>query len=138
MVLPENDANIVEKWISNEMVLDMVGAKRKLLATIKKRQLRLLGHVVRPRGMEKLPLGKKMDGRRSRGRRRQSFMEGQSLAARCGTLGVLGQTGDRTSSKWVIANVSLRQGTLKSKNKTPVYCTLPSFKFFSRKLVPTR
>ena len=104
--LPENEAtNIVEKWISSKIVLDMVGVKRKLLVTIRERQVRFVVHVARKGGT--VMLEGKIDGRRSRGRRRQSLVEGLVLAAGCGAVDILWRTSDRAGFKRMIANVSL-------------------------------
>ena len=45
-------------------------------------------------------------GRRSRGRKRQNYMEGLALAAGCGILDVLRRAGDWGSFRCMIANVS--------------------------------
>ena len=52
-----------------------------------------MGHVVRKGGLEKLVLEGKMDGRRSRGRKGQNYMEGLALAAGCGALDVFAACG---------------------------------------------
>jgi len=95
------------KRISNERVLEMVDIERSLLVTIRKRQLRFVGHVERKGGLEKLVLEGRIEGRRSRGRRRLNYMGGLSLAAGCGAVDVLRRTGDRIGFRDMVANVSL-------------------------------
>ena len=82
------------KRISNEQILEMVGMERSLVMTIRKRQLRFVGHVERKGGLEKLALEGKIKGKRQRGRKRLDFMEGLALAAGCSAVTVLRQTGD--------------------------------------------
>ena len=53
--------------ISNECVLYIMGMERSLLVTIRRRQLRFVGHVVRKVGLEKLVLIGKINGKRQRG-----------------------------------------------------------------------
>ena len=65
-----------------------------------------VGHVVRKRGLEKLVLEGKIEGRRSRGRTRRDYMEGLALAAGCGILDVLRRAGDRDVFRRMIAKFS--------------------------------
>ena len=53
--------------ISNERVLDMIGMRRRLLARVRKRQLKYVGHSVRKGGIVKLVLEGKIPGKRQRG-----------------------------------------------------------------------
>ena len=76
------------------------------MVTVRQRQLRFVGHVVRKGGLEKLVLEGKIDVRISRGRKRQNYMEGLALAAGCGTLDVLRRSSDRDGFRRLIANVS--------------------------------
>ena len=58
--------------ISNECVLYMVGMERSLLVTVRRRQLRFVGHV-RKGGLEKLVLEEKINGERQRGGQRLKY-----------------------------------------------------------------
>ena len=94
------------KKISNERVLEMVHMKRDLLITIRQRQLRFVGHVVRKNGIEKLVLEGKVAGQRQRGRRRLNFMGGLASAVGCCAVEVIRRTGDRNGFRRMIADVS--------------------------------
>ena len=93
------------KRISNEQILEIVGTESSLVMTIRKRQLRFVGHVERKGGLEKLVLEGKIKGKRQRRRKRLDFMEGLALAAGCSAVTVLRQTGDRVGFKIMVANV---------------------------------
>ena len=82
-----------------------VSLLRSLVMTIRKRQLRFVGHVERKGGLEKLVLEGKIKGKRQRGRKRLDFMEGLALAAGRSAVTVLQQTGDRVGFKNMVANV---------------------------------
>ena len=60
--------------IRNDDVLIRPGVSRKLLKDIRLRQMRFMGHVLRKGGLENLALTGKIDGKRSRGRRRVMWM----------------------------------------------------------------
>ena len=62
--------------VSNERVLQRAGARREMLTSIRKRQLRFLGHVMREEQLESVCLMGKVDGRRGRGRPRIKFVDG--------------------------------------------------------------
>ena len=60
--------------ISNERVLTIANVKRKLLQTIKNRKMTFLGHVMRRKGIEKLSLTGKVEGKRARGTQRMTYL----------------------------------------------------------------
>ena len=60
--------------ISNEQVLSRAGTHRQLIKTIITRQIRFLGHVLRKEQLEDLALTGKIEGRRSRGRQRLTYL----------------------------------------------------------------
>ena len=62
--------------VRNKDVLRRAGTHRKLIKDIRVRQLRFLGHVIRKEGLEDLALTGKIDGKRSRGRKRISWLAG--------------------------------------------------------------
>ena len=59
---------------TNEKVLSSCKCQQSLLKTIRMRQLKFLGHIVRKQGLENLALMGKIAGKRNRGRQRMSFM----------------------------------------------------------------
>ena len=61
---------------TNEEVLERVGIGRELLTSVRTRQMRFVGHEIRRGELEHLSLTGKIDGRRTRGRPRQKFMDG--------------------------------------------------------------
>ena len=64
---------------TNEEVLRRAGAKRKLINTTKKRQLQfLVGHVMRKEDLENLTLTGRIEGTRSRGRQRITYLKSVS------------------------------------------------------------
>ena len=65
----------------NEEVLQLAGVQRSLLKTIRKRQMKFLGHISRKSGIEKLVLCGNIEGRRSRGRQRKLFMDSRKTFA---------------------------------------------------------
>ena len=60
--------------VCNEDVLSRVQVKRKLMKDIRVRQLNFLGHIIRKDGLENLVMTGRIEGRRSRGRRRVIWM----------------------------------------------------------------
>ena len=60
---------------TNSEVLAQTGTSRDLLKSIRTRQLRFLGHVIRKRKLEHLALTGKIDGRRSKGRQRNVYLQ---------------------------------------------------------------
>ena len=60
---------------SNERVLDMAEAEKKVLRTIKDKKLKYYGHVIRYQEIQKDALTGKIDGRRSRGRQRKTWID---------------------------------------------------------------
>ena len=65
--------------LTNEEVLQRAGVERKLIGEIRTRQF--LGHVIRKDGLENLALTGKIEGKRSRGRKRMLWMTTSSLNA---------------------------------------------------------
>ena len=61
--------------ISNEEVLRRMNTSRMLLASIRKRQLNFLGHILRREKIEHLCLTGKIEGRRGRGRQRIKLLD---------------------------------------------------------------
>ena len=55
---------------SNQEVLEMANKERSMMKTIRKRQMKFMGHVYRKGGMEHLSMTGKIEGKRSRGKQR--------------------------------------------------------------------
>ena len=60
---------------TNEEVLEMANSDREILGSIRGRQLRFVGHILRREGLEKSVIEGKMKGRKSRGRPRRNYVE---------------------------------------------------------------
>ena len=89
-----------------QMCAKIAGMERDLLVTIRKRQLKFVGHIMRKGGLEKLVLEGKVAGARQRGRRRLNFIGGLASAVGCSAAEVLRRAADRTGFRNMIANVS--------------------------------
>ena len=59
--------------LTNE-VLRKAKTERSLIKTIRKRQLQFLGHIMRKEGLENLMLTGYIDGKRDKGRQRQTYL----------------------------------------------------------------
>ena len=97
-------------WIdkkSSKEVLEMIGEERKFLKTIRQRQLRFIGLIVREDSIEKLNLKGRVEGCRSRGRQRQDFLQGLAKAVGMKTVELLRLAQDRNGFKNMVANVRL-------------------------------
>ena len=62
---------------TNESILEETGYRRELLATIKKRKMTYLGHIMRKDGdnLEKMIIQAAVPGKRGRGRPRKSWLD---------------------------------------------------------------
>ncbi|GFN92738.1 endonuclease-reverse transcriptase [Plakobranchus ocellatus] len=60
---------------SNELVLKEANVEGSLIKTIRQRQLQFLGYICRHKGLEHLAITGKIEGKRSRGRQRITFIE---------------------------------------------------------------
>ncbi|GFN91410.1 endonuclease-reverse transcriptase [Plakobranchus ocellatus] len=98
---------------SNELVLKEANLERSLIKTIRQRQLEFLGHINRHKGLEPLAITGKIEGKRSRGRQRITFIENlKSWAIGKGSNNnFIRLTENRYEWKNMIANVCSRQGT---------------------------
>ena len=98
---------------SNEEVLLRAGTSRELIKTIRKRQLKFLGHTMR-RSIEKLALCGKINGKRDRERKRLTYLESLNKLATNTSLGnneFLQMSNNRKEWRVMIANVCSRSGT---------------------------
>ena len=62
----------------NDEVLAKARTKRKLVETIKKRQLQFLGHILRKEELEDMAITGNIEGKRARGRQRLTFISSLS------------------------------------------------------------
>ena len=93
---------------SNVEVLRMAGTSRMLLSTIRKRQLKYLGHVLRGRSLEKDCLLGMIEGTRARGRQRRKYMDAINTLVGRGCIGeVVRLAGDREGWRAIVANVNI-------------------------------
>jgi hypothetical protein len=93
--------------VTNEEILRRMETERELRTLIRRRQLRFVGHVVRQQKLENVCLTGRVEGRRSRGRPRQKYMNGLVRAvggnATPGTL--LQRMMEREDWRSIVANV---------------------------------
>ena len=71
---------------SNQEVLKMAGKERSLIKTIRKRQMKFMGHIYRGGGMEHLSLTGKIEGKRGRGRQREMYVNSLNRWATAGEM----------------------------------------------------
>ena len=92
----------LELWCYRKMMRlsYMVGMERSLLNTIRRRELRFVGHVMRTGGLEKLVLEGKINGRQ-----RLKYLEGLALTAGCGAVDILRWAGDCAGFRHMTANI---------------------------------
>ncbi|GFO25476.1 eukaryotic translation initiation factor 3 subunit f [Plakobranchus ocellatus] len=97
---------------SNELVLKEANLERSLIKTIRHRQTQFLGHICRHKGLEHLAITGKIEGKRSRGRQRITFIENlKSWAIGKGSNNkFIRLTENRYEWRSMIANVCYRQG----------------------------
>ncbi|GFO11476.1 endonuclease-reverse transcriptase [Plakobranchus ocellatus] len=98
---------------SNEVVLKEANLERSLINTIRQRQPQFLGHICRHKGLEHLAITGNIEGKRSRGRQRITFIENlKSWAIGKGSSNnFMRLTENRYELRNMIANVCSRQGT---------------------------
>ena len=72
---------------TNVEVMEMAGTSRQLISTIRQRQLRYLGHVLRGSNLEKDCLLGTIEGTRARGRQRIKYMDGIKTLVGCNNIG---------------------------------------------------
>ena len=64
--------------VMNEEILKRVGKGRTLMKRRRMRRLEFLGHIMRKEKLENLTVTRKIEGKRSKGRQRSTFMENLS------------------------------------------------------------
>ena len=96
-------------WVqrrSNLSILEAIGTQRELLAVVRRRQMKFLGHIIRADGLENLAVTGRIAGSRSRGRPREKYLD--KLREAIGgvtTQQLLGLTRDRERWRSITGNV---------------------------------
>ena len=97
-------------WIdkkTNKEVLEMMGEEGRLLKTIRQRQLRFVGYIIREESIEKPSLEGRVEECSSRGRQRQDFLQGLTTAAGTKLVEILRLAQDSNGFRNMVANVRL-------------------------------
>ena len=105
---------------TNESILEETNQERSLINPIRKRQLKILGHICRHKGLEFLSLTGKIEGTRSRGRQRITFLDSLSsfvTGNNKDNIALLRMTEDRDRWRIMIADVCLRERELRTLKK---------------------
>ncbi len=100
--------------MTNVQVLRLANTKRYLLRNIRKRQLQFVGHICRKRDLEHLALTGKLEGKKSRGRQRETFITSLNRWTNgedSSNANFLSRTHDRKACNVIIANAWNRHGT---------------------------
>ena len=96
-------------WVqrrSNLSVLETIGGRRELMAVVRKRQMKFLGHIIRADGLENLAVTGRIAGSRSRGRPRKKYLDKMREAiGGVTTQQLLGLTRDREQWRSITGNV---------------------------------
>ena len=92
---------------TNDSIFEEIGKERELLRTIRRRQMRFLGHVMRREQLENLSLTGRISGERGRGRPRMKYLDGlkRTIGGGLRTGRMLQMTRDRDVWKSMVANV---------------------------------
>ena len=87
----------------------MAGTSRLMMTTIRQRQLRYVGHVLRSRSLAKDCLLGTIEGTRARGRQRMKLMDGVKAVVGCGNIGEVVRTAeDRSRWRYIVANINIQ------------------------------
>ena len=92
---------------SNVEILDPVNEKRTLIKTIRQRQLKFIGHIMREDSIKKLCVQGFIEGRRSRGKQRTVFLQSLTLTVGFGVEELCRLAKDRDGFRDMVANVRL-------------------------------
>ena len=94
---------------TNKQVLQMLRTSRSLLTTIRQRELRYLGHVLRASSLEKDCLLGMIEGKKAGGRQRMKLMGDVKEITGCKSNGEIIRTAE-DRSKWrnIVANVNIQ------------------------------
>ena len=81
--------------ITNEEVLTRMFTRRNLMYRVRKQQLEFLGHVMRKNSLENIIVTGKIEGKRSRGRRRLTYITSLSSCLEIKEVELIQATKDR-------------------------------------------
>ena len=99
-------------WTShqiNEEILKRMNTTGTLRKTIRQRQIRFFGHLIRKDGMESLSIMGKIDGKRSRRRQRTTYMYVKGMTSWTGTTPCELIHAARDRNRWRIMTADVRQ-----------------------------
>lgn len=93
---------------TNEEVLQMMEERRTLMTTIKLRQMKFFGHVMRKEGLENLAVTGMVEGKRSRGKQRSKYTDRMREEMGIGNnIELLRNTRDREKWKSMAADAAM-------------------------------
>lgn len=94
--------------VTNEEVMRRAGVERRLLKTIRKKQLNFIGHIMRADGLERNCLLGRVEGTRSRGRQRIKYMDAllEQLGDGRRVVDLVRLADDRTDWRSMVADVT--------------------------------
>ena len=94
--------------LTNERVLEIAGVRRELLGTVRGRQLKFLGHLLRHDCLEKEEFLGRIEGRRARGRQRLKFGSSliEDIPGEMTVAGLVRLAQDRERWRSVVAHVN--------------------------------
>ena len=107
VVLQKNAKDIMYRTCNKRRSLTRAGTKRELMMTMRQRQLRFLGHVMRKDEFENVVLTGKIEGTRNRERKRLTYISSLSKCLDLSNTELLKATKDRELWKTMIANVRI-------------------------------
>ena len=97
--------------ITNEEVLEMAGVDRELLQAITRRRMNFLGHTIRKGKMECLVLQGLIQGKRARGRQRETYLDRIQRLVGVRACDIIQSVRSREGWKSMVAKACIRQGT---------------------------
>jgi hypothetical protein len=99
------------KHITNEEVLNRMGTTRKLIITVRSRQMSFFGHVMRNKEIESFSISGKIEGRRCRGRQRVTYTKSLSEWMKMEETAMIRASKDRVVWNTLTANARNGHGT---------------------------
>jgi len=95
--------------MKNEEVLSRAGTERRMIETIKKRQLGFFGHIIRKGTLESIITAGKIEGKRARGWQRDEYLGnlGRNLGKKWTPIELIKMASDRTRWNIMIAHVDI-------------------------------
>jgi hypothetical protein len=91
---------------SNQEMLEMANTERSLIKTIQIRQMRFMGSVYRKGGIEQLSMTGKIEGRRSRGRQGETYVD---------RLNMWGTSKDMNNNEFMMMNALNKRDGFRAK-----------------------